>query len=160
MSALACGPAFATERPVLERPKGHVILTVTGNIGVTNDGTNAEFDLDMLRALGRHVVRTRTPWTEGVSTFEGPLLRDVLAAVGARGRVVRAVALNDYKVDIPATDYAVNDVIVAYSLDDRVLSVREKGPLWVIYPWDDVPDLRGEVTYARSIWQMTRITVQ
>lgn len=37
------------------------------------------------------------------------------------------------------------------------MSVRDKGPLWVIYPYDSDPALQSEVTYARSIWQLVRI---
>jgi hypothetical protein len=44
-------------------------------------------------------------------------------------------------------------------MDDRPMSVREKGPLWVIYPFDDVPEYQNETIYSRSIWQLDRIEV-
>lgn len=154
----AGGPAGGAE--TLRSPQGPVVLTISGNIANANQGQSAVFDLDMIRGLGVKVVRTKTPWTDGVSEFEGVLLRDILAAAGVRGAPIHAVALNDYKVDIPAADYMGHDVIVAYKLNGRILRIRDKGPLWVIYPWDDVPGLRTEVTYSRSIWQMNRIRVQ
>lgn len=156
---LAMGSAAKAEES-LGSPTGHVLLTVSGNIAKTNRGKTAVFDLEMIRALGVKVIRTKTPWTDSVAEFEGVLLRDIMAAVGAKGASIHAVALNDYKVDIPAADYSSNNVIVAYKLNGHILRVRDKGPLWVIYPWDDVPALRSEMTYARSIWQMNRIRVQ
>jgi hypothetical protein len=39
------------------------------------------------------------------------------------------------------------------------MSVRDKGPLWVIYPYDAVPEYKSERIYARSIWQLVSIEV-
>jgi hypothetical protein len=39
------------------------------------------------------------------------------------------------------------------------MSVREKGPIWMIFPYDSVEAFRTEQTYARSIWQLDRIAV-
>jgi hypothetical protein len=44
-------------------------------------------------------------------------------------------------------------------MDDRPMSVRDKGPLWVVYPFDDVPAYQSETIYSRSIWQLDRIEV-
>jgi hypothetical protein len=40
------------------------------------------------------------------------------------------------------------------------MSLREKGPLWIIYPFDSSPEYQTELTYSRSIWQLNRIEVQ
>jgi len=39
------------------------------------------------------------------------------------------------------------------------MSVREKGPLWVIYPYDSDAKFRTEVIYSRSIWQLDRLAI-
>ena len=39
------------------------------------------------------------------------------------------------------------------------MSLRDKGPLWIVYPFDSNPSYSTEVTYARSIWQLDRIEV-
>ncbi|MEO6409595.1 MAG: hypothetical protein ABIO45_12700, partial [Burkholderiaceae bacterium] len=56
--------------------------------------------------------------------------------MGAAGGDLRAVALNDYRADIPAEDVQRDEVMVAYLLDDEPMRVRDKGPLVVIYPFD------------------------
>ncbi len=145
---------------VLAAPKGQVILTLSGQISNTNVSDSARFDRDMLEALGMKKIRTSTPWTEGVSVFEGVLVRDLLAAVGASGKVVRATAINDYGVSIPISDFTEHEVILALKINGKYMRVRDKGPLWIIYPLDDHPQLKEPVIFERSIWQLNKITVK
>jgi len=95
----------------------------------------------------------------GRAGVTGVLLRDVLADVAGRSDAIRAVALNDYAVEIPMRDAFDHDVIVAYQKDGETLTVRDRGPLWVIYPWADDAALRTEEYYARSIWQLNKLEV-
>ena len=144
----------------LERPTGRVILEVVGKISMPNDGdARAVFDREMLEELGVVEVVTDTPWTEGQVRFEGVLIRDLLMAVGAEGTSVRATAINDYAIDIPIEDFHTHRVILAMKTNGKYMRVREKGPLWVIYPWQENPDLRTEIYHSRSIWQLKRIRV-
>lgn len=151
--------AAALPARALERPRGPVVLTLTGRLRMPNEGDRAHFDMDMLAALQQHSFSTRTPWYAQARRFTGPLLRDVLAAVGAHGTTLRLVALNDYRVDMPVDDVQRHDVVLARLLDDRPMSVRDKGPLFVIYPFDADPALRSAVYYARSAWQLRTIDV-
>jgi hypothetical protein len=48
-------------------------------------------------------------------------------------------------------------VVVAHLLNGKPMSVREKGPLFVIYPFDDDPQLRTTIYYSRCIWQLKSI---
>jgi hypothetical protein len=148
-------PAYA-----LDRPGGPVILTLTGRIRWPNDGQAAQFDMAMLERMAQTSFSTGTPWYAQPRKFTGPLLRDVLAVAGARGSLLRAVALNDYWVEIPVEDTARHDVIVARLLDDQPMAVRDKGPLFVIYPFDAHPELRNPVYYSRSAWQLRTIEVR
>jgi hypothetical protein len=49
--------------------------------------------------------------------------------------------------------------IVAYLMNGEEMSIRDKGPLWVIYPYDSDADFRSEVVFTRSIWQLDRLVV-
>ncbi len=40
------------------------------------------------------------------------------------------------------------------------MSVREKGPLVIIYPFDDKPELRDAVHYSRAIWQLRSLELK
>ena len=151
----ATAPAWA-----LEKPTGPVVLTLTGKLRAPNEGALANFDMPMLERLPQTSFTTRTPWYSQPRKFTGPLLRDVLSAAGANGSLLRAVALNDYWVELPVDDAAQFDVIIARLLDDKPMAVRDKGPLFVIYPFDSRPDLRNPIHYGRSAWQLRTIEVR
>lgn len=157
----ACGlPLAATLAAwALDKPAGPVLLTVAGRVRNPNDGARANFDMGMLESLPQASFATRTPWYAQAKRFTGPLLRDVLAAAGAQGGSLRLVALNDYRVDMPFEDAQRHDVIVARLLDDKPMAVRDKGPLFVIYPFDARPELRSAIYYSRSAWQLRTIEV-
>lgn len=144
----------------LDKPAGPVVLTLSGRVRSPNDGNRAQFDMAMLERLPQTSFTTRTPWYAQARKFTGPLLRDVLAAAGASGTMLKAVALNDYWVEIPFEDAARHDVIVARLLDDKPMAVRDKGPLFMVYPFDAQPELRNPVYYSRSAWQLRTIEVR
>ena len=93
-------------------------------------------------------------------TFTGPLLRDVLAAVDAKGTKITAVALNDYKTEIPFDDATRHDVIVARLMNNRPMPVREKGPLFIVFPFDTKAELRTELYYNRAAWQLNMLRIK
>ncbi|TDQ44305.1 molybdopterin-dependent oxidoreductase [Tepidicella xavieri] len=144
----------------LEPPRSEPILTFTGQVGVRNHGQVAAFDMAMLEALPQHRFTTLTPWEDRPITFSGPLLRDVLRLVQASGQTLRATALNDYRITIPVSDAHRFDVIIATRLNDQPMSVRTRGPLFIIYPFDAHPQLRSARYYERSIWQLKAIHVE
>ncbi len=159
--ALAAASLAGWARPALalDPPSGAVVLTVQGRVRLPNDGQRAQFDMAMLEALPQRTVQTRTPWYPQARRFTGPLLRDLLAAAGAQGSSLRLVALNDYQVEMPMDDALRHDVIVARLMDDKPMAVRDKGPLFIIYPFDAQPELRKAIYYGRSAWQLRTIEV-
>ncbi len=155
---VGCGSAALAQ--ALEPPLGPVLLTVGGRIARANAPGEARFDLPMLAALPQQSFATRTPWYATPRKFTGVRLRDLLAAAGAADNDVRAIALNEYRADIPADDVRRGEVMVAYLLDDQPMAVRDKGPLVVIYPFDGRRELRTAVHYSRAVWQLHRIEVK
>ncbi|MBY4677717.1 molybdopterin-dependent oxidoreductase [Marinobacterium arenosum] len=143
----------------LPKPAGKVILTIEGAIKNTNSGDKAVFDRAMLENLGMVTTRTHTPWTDGVTEFEGPLGRSLLEVVGAEGENLTVTALNDYSANVPSEDFYSFDVILALKMDGAYMRVRNKGPLFVIYPFDRSPELNTEVIHNRSVWQVKSIRV-
>ena len=143
----------------LDKPTGPVVLTVSGRVRQANQGASAHFDMTMLEAIQQQTINTKTPWFAQARRFTGPLLRDVLALAGANGSMLRLIALNDYRVDMPMDDAQRHDVLVARLIDDKPMTVRDKGPLFVIYPFDSKPELRSAVYYSRSAWQLRTIEV-
>ncbi len=144
----------------LDTSKNKVILSLSGSISLKNAGSLANFDMAMLEALPQHSFTTKTPWYPEPKKFTGPLLRDVLAAAGAQGKTLKAVALNNFKVEIPAGDAQQFGVIVARLMNDKPMLIRDKGPLFIIYPFDTLIELQSTRYYSRSAWQLRSIEVQ
>lgn len=163
---MLCGLALpAQAADPLPAPQGEVLLTVTGLIGRHNgkgpDGkAQARFDRAMLERLGWSEVVTATPWHSKIMRFEGVPLRAVLDAIGATGEILQAGALNDYAAAVPVSDTRKYNVILAMKADGVPLSLRDKGPLFIIYPYDDDTDLQTDSVYIRSVWQLNRLDVR
>jgi hypothetical protein len=157
---LPVAAAAAEAAEPLPIPSGPVILTVTGNVGVTNNEGGASFDRQMLLDLGTTTISTSTPWTDGVQTFSGVLVRTVLERVDAQGSVVEATALNEYVVNIPFADFRDHNVLLAMEMNGEEMHVSDKGPIWIVYPWDDVPVLQNTLLHERWVWQLKALKVQ
>lgn len=135
-------------------------LRVSGRIRAMNERDAAVFDRDMLWSLGRAAFTTTTPWHTGPVAFEGVSMARLMRAVEAEGEMVTAVALNDYVVDIPLADFETFDTLLAMRVDGRDIGVREKGPFFVVYPFDRTTTLRSEKYFARSAWQVKELVVK
>jgi hypothetical protein len=149
----------AAQADGLAPPQGPVVLTVFGNITHTNGDGIAQFDRAMLAALEQRSTTANTPWFDGPRDFDGPLATAILDAVGANGSTMRVIALNDYSANVPIDDARSFPVVFATHLNGEVMSVRDKGPLFLIYPFDEFPDLFNEVYFGRSVWQITQVEV-
>ncbi len=152
--------ALQTPAWALQTPTGKVILTVSGKVGDKNTPQAATFDLAMLEKLPQQTFTTLTPWDKTPIKFTGPLLRDVLAAAKASGSTIKALALNDYQTSIPLSDAQNFDVILAHRMNDALIPVKTKGPLFIVYPYDSKAELRSTVYYERSAWQLKAMTIE
>ncbi|WP_353472959.1 oxidoreductase [Salipiger sp. H15] len=143
----------------LATPADDPILVVSGEITNTNGDGTATFDYSMLEGMDTVTFTTKTIWTDGEQTFTGVQLSDLMALVGATGDEIKATAINDYAVNIPREDWVDGGPIVAFLNDGEKMPVRNKGPLWIVYPFDQKPEYQTEQIYSRAIWQLDRIIV-
>lgn len=144
----------------LPAPTGKILLTVSGGITKTNSENGAEFDFEMLSQLGLVDKQIVTQWTEPETVFTGVLTRELMALVGAEGSWVRAVAANDYSINIPLTDLTNFDTLLGLSLNGERMRLRDKGPLWLLYPNDNRPDEPESELNNRMVWQLTSLHIQ
>ncbi|MBB3189467.1 oxidoreductase [Halomonas cerina] len=156
---LTCLPTMRPEAAPLPAPTGPTLLTVSGHITRTNVGDQARFDRAMLEALPGRGIETNTPWHREVGRFEGPLAEALLEAVGARGDVVRIRALNGFEARVPVSDFRRYGVILAMTRNGEPMAIRDFGPLFVLYPFSEHPELHTEAIRFRSVWQVNHIHV-
>jgi len=163
-AALAGATCFAFSRRTaaasLPLPAERPILTVSGKIANTNKGDAAQFDRPTLEALGMSGFETTTPWYPGPVRFDGVRMDRLLEAVGASGDRVLAYALNDYTTELPVSDCAAYGVLLALKRNGEYMPVRDKGPLFIVYPFDSRPELKHQRFYSRSAWQLARLDVR
>lgn len=152
-AALVIALALVIASPVgaLAQPGQSVtILDETGAVVM-------ELDRADLEAIGRIEVRTDTPWDDGIVRYEGPLLRDLMAHAGMPDTDIEVLALNEYSSIVPHRDIRDIDVILAVRKNGAYMPVSDKGPAFILYPFDSDPRLRDRIYYARSVWQVARI---
>lgn len=150
-------PAYSQ---ALSAPAGPVVLEISGRLSRTTDGKVARFDREALLRLPRTTIETTTPWTTGPQRFAGVSLKDLVEAVGAQGSEVSAVAINDYRVVIPLQEAIRDGALVAFEANGEPLQLRNRGPLWIVFAFDQSPRLRGEQILSRSIWQLKLLEVR
>lgn len=141
-------------------PAARPFLTVSGKIAPKGGGDVVTFDRAQLEALGMQTMKTKTPWYPNIVTFEGIPLDTLLRTVGASGKTITAVALNDYASDIPVEDIAKYDVMLAIKRDGNYMPVSDKGPLFIVYPFDSNPELQNQKFFSRAVWQVSKIIVK
>lgn len=133
------------------------ILTIGGLTDKTAT-TPLHLTLEEFEAIDMTTVITKTPWHKEATTFSGVSGTALMTFLGARGTEIDAVALNDYKVTIPVSDFMNSGLILATRKNGIPMSIRDKGPIFVIYPFDANPKLDNEVMYGRSIWQIKELS--
>ncbi|WP_413594569.1 molybdopterin-dependent oxidoreductase [Citrobacter youngae] len=144
----------------LSKPVGKVLLTVSGNIENTNEDGKAVFDIPSLEKLGTVSFQTTSPWYNGRTTFTGISLQKLMDYVGAKGSVVKVTALNDYTTVIPLSDFKKYNVILALKINGDYMRIRDKGPLFIVYPYDSIPELNNQIFYSRSAWQVSSMKIE
>ena len=124
---------------------------------------NGDITLDgkTLLALPQQHFTTRHTWSEQAEEFSGPLLQDVLNLACPNTKVSRLTltAINDYSVEMDFNKLQAYKPIVAHSVNGQRLSVRNKGPLWVMLPLDEFNELPPRSLDDMMIWQLSNISI-
>lgn len=157
---LSAAPFPSSKQSNQPRPGGEILLTVVTQSGEQRTPGSYPFDRAMLEEIGSTFVQTSTPWTNGTPLFRGVLARDLLRSLGTEGKIARAVALNDYRHDIPLSDFFDYPVLLAYEMNGKPLPVRDKGPIWLIYPLDQFSELRNRMTERKMVWQLVELQIK
>ncbi len=144
----------------LEKPREDIILTVTGNIAHHNADGAVLLDRPMIENVGLKELETHTVFSSKAYLWHGPLMRDLLEYIGARGESIEVLALDGYSITIPIKDFYDYDVLLATKRDGKHLSVRNRGPIRLIYPIDHDQTLRDPKYTSRFVWQIEKIVVK
>ncbi|MBB3999373.1 molybdopterin-dependent oxidoreductase [Aureimonas pseudogalii] len=118
------------------------------------------FDLEALDALPQTSFRTTTPWHQGAVEFSGVSLKDLVAFAGVEARQLELIALNDYAVDAKLSELIEADALLATRQNGQPLPLTDKGPVFVVFPFDERSELKHQTYYSRSVWQLSEIVLR
>jgi hypothetical protein len=118
-----------------------------------------QLSLEELDALDQIEFTTNTIWLSGETHFSGVSLKALLRQFAIKGNKIEMTALDGYTVSMPIADLEENAPIISTRLNGEIISIRENGPYWVVFPYDSNPKYQTEINFARSIWQLTHIRV-
>ncbi|MDG0982994.1 MAG: oxidoreductase [Tateyamaria sp.] len=138
--------------PVFAQDKGLLQVTLLKSDTVY-------LNLEALDMLEQTHFKTTTMWTSGKIQVSGVSLKTLLKHLGARGESIELTALDNYSIVMPIADLEDGAPIIVTHMNREIMSVRKNGPYWLVFPYDSDPKYQTEVTYGRSIWQLTELRV-
>lgn len=121
--------------------------------------TTHRLDHNALRSLPVDSFDTTTIWTDGVQGFAGLRMATLLERLGVAEGLVTLTAANGYQITIPVSEFTPDGALLAYERNGKPMTLRDKGPVWLVYPFDVDDRFRTEYVYANSIWQLDRIDI-
>ena len=151
VAIMSSGHTHAENMPPL---KGKVLLKVAGDVKHPNTGDEVHLDMAMLQSLPVSSITTHTPWNDELQHFEGVRINVLLDAIGASSRQFIAKGLDGYRFKVSNLDLDRYPIIIAYRQNGQSISVRELGPLRIMMPFDDFPELLTQKNQSRSVWQL------
>jgi len=144
-----------------QQKQERTVLTISW---ADSHATPIKFSLVALEKLEHKKLVMELPPNFGLSgkhEWSGVPLRSVLAAAKATHfSTLRVVALDGYQVSIPAEDLVRYDPLLAYQRDGQYIAIRDRGPLFLVYPFDQYPELQKVLFMNRTIWQASTIILQ
>jgi len=127
-------------------------LVIVGSNGETSY-TAAE-----LEGIGAHRMETITPWREQVTSFDGVLLTDLLAAHGIDGASgIRVTAENGYATEMEAEVWQRFPILLATRVNGKPHSRRSRGPIQFVLPMSDSPEIGDRNMGKYWVWMAARI---
>ena len=130
-------PASIQPGDPIPAPVGEVILTVSGDISVTNVGDTLQFDMPTLERLGLAQYSVQDPYRFEEVTYTGVLMKDLTKYLGVSesSETFHIVALDDYRVDLTFVDIERWPVLLATRSNGEYMTVENSGPTRIIFPY-------------------------
>jgi len=148
---------YSEELPV---PKTDVLLTISGALAHPNAGDEVHLDLAALESLPATEFTTVTPWHDQPLLFTGVRVSTLFEAIGTDSTAFMAIGLDDYRFTVTDLDFDKYPVIIAYRQNGALIPIRDLGPLRIIMPFSDYPELKTPINESRSVWQLVALELQ
>lgn len=121
-------------------------------------------DMSDLDSMPQEQLLTSLPADLGImgkNEWSGVSLKYLAQHLGAKeDSTIELVALNDYVVSIPMKSILSYNPVVASRFNGKTISVRNKGPLILIYPFDKHKEIDTPLYQDYTIWMIHEIHVK
>ncbi len=130
-------PAVLTPGEPIPAPSGDVVLTLFGDISVTNSGETLQLDMATIEQLGLVKYTVDDPWLEVRTTYTGVLMSDIkkYAGMSAAATSIQMTALDDFSVDISVADIDRWPIMLATRINGDYMDIENAGPTRIIFPY-------------------------
>ena len=135
-----------------------MVLKIQGELAGQKNGV-VELDRASLTKLNATTFTTNQPWTKEAKKYTGVRINTLLEHVGASSSDFEALASNEYRFTLQDIDFEKYPIIIAYKIDDEFVDARKLGPLLIVFPFDDHPELQTEKNKAASVWQLIEMQI-
>lgn len=139
-----------------------VVLTVYGNININEHNySHLDFTLSELQTLTQANITTAHPWSTEPRHYHGVDMNTLLDSLFNQQKILslQLEALNDFSIAVNWEQISSYSPILAWQENKRVISRRNKGPLWLILPFDQVPKVQQADFLHFMVWQLRIIRV-
>ena len=124
-----------------------------------NDHARITLTEEDLLALPQVTIETSTPWDEEEITFSGPTLKALLTRYNITEGELNLYASNRYQIQVPWDYIEDTTPIIANRMNGSPFSRRQRGPLWLIFPFDSDDRYQSYEVSAMSIWQLISMEI-
>ena len=135
-----------------------VLLTIRGNIEGPADKV-VELDRETLTSFESTSIIATVPWLKSPTQFTGVRINTLLKSIGAKSNHFEAIAADDYNFTLRDLDFDKYPIIIAYEKDGEPLDARKLGPLLIMFPFDDFPELATERNQASAVWHLVEMKI-
>ena len=159
---LLAGYAQASAEPDANPKPEPVILSVYGDIAL-DDGVyqRLDFTLSELQALTQAEITTAHPWSSQAQRYGGIDLTALLQLLFANKAIktLNLEGLNGFSMALEWSNICDFSPIIAWQENGKLMSRRDKGPLWLMLPFDQVPKMKQADFLHYMVWQLRTIRV-
>lgn len=146
--------------PPIPQPAGNLeqVLIVQTDPNSNCGAKKLTFSAKQLQALPQISFKTKHTWANTAQEFSGPLLADVLKQTCANARDIYLRSLDKYSVMVDFQSIAKYQPILALKINGQALTIREKGPVWLMIDTDryKIPPRSLDTIF---VWQLYYIHV-
>ena len=120
-----------------------------------------DFTLSELQALTQTELTTAHPWTTQAQHYRGIDLTALLTFLFAEQQIksLTLEGLNGFSMALEWAKIREYSPMLAWQENGQLMSRRNKGPLWLMLPFDQVPELKKMDFLHYMVWQLRTIRV-